>query len=117
MKQFYVTFRFHLKVADIKQTGLPRVIDRTDTYNAENIPHLALEITKNLSALFKLGGGVWDKNPLIKRKGILIPGVTKELDGFDMGIFIPVHMIAYVETITTPVTAPNPEESEFVPII
>jgi hypothetical protein len=117
MQKFYVTFRFHLKVNDIKSTGLPRQIDRTETMDAESIGHLAFEVTKMLSATMKLGGGVWDKNPLVKKKGILLPGVTKELDGFDMGIFIPAHMIAYIETITTPVPQPNPEESEFVPII
>lgn len=98
---YYVTYRFHLVEHLRAKTKLPKVIERTVPIEADSVSELAAIISTALGRCVKLGGILGD-NPLVStKKGIVLPNVTKDLMNFDLGIFIPGHMIAYIETITT----------------
>ena len=100
--KFYVTHRFHLIKSRLDGLALPDVIERTILYDATDLEELSSFCGKYLGRIVKQGGVVAD-NPLCVGQAppLYLPNVTKELANFDIGIFIPGHMIAWVETITT----------------
>lgn len=100
--KFYVTFRIHL--AGIVGKSLPNVIDKTFEISAEGPKELTTAVNQIMADHARAQGVVAD-NPILTRKRkvnhVWIPGMLPELNGFDNFIFIPMQMIAWVETITT----------------
>jgi hypothetical protein len=100
--KFYVTFRIHL--AGIVGKTLPNFIDKTFEISAEGPKELSVVVSQIMADHAKSQGVVAD-NPILtankKVKHVWMPGMIPALNGFDNFIFIPMQMIAWVETITT----------------
>lgn len=98
---YYVTYRCHLIESLRVKTGLSKVVDHTTIIEAQDLTLLGHEIAARLGRVV-MQGGLYGYSPLAsKLKHPVLPNVTKSLTNIDLGVFIPVHMIAYIETITT----------------
>lgn len=99
---YFVTYRFHLVESLRAKAGLPKIIEHTATFYAENVTELAELVSTSLGRCVKSGGVLGDSPLTAKQEHpIILPNVSKDLTNFDLGIFIPGHMIAYIETVTT----------------
>jgi len=104
---YYITLVAHID-EEKRPKNFPKQISATIPVTVENDVSELQQATNHFASTIIKSGGMIVSNPVFK--GQEVKGITKETFDYDHNIFVPIHMITYIESVTS-VKVDSQEES------